>query len=123
MVDMVVNATSLSRNGLTDFLIQRITAIVLGLYTGCIVAYLLFNPATSYESWVGFFQSPPMQIFGTLALLSLCGHAWIGMWTVGTDYLNVQHFGTIGNLIRWFYQLSTVLVLAVFLICGLRVIW
>ena len=28
-----------------------------------------------------------MKIFSLAALVSICAHAWIGMWTLSTDYL------------------------------------
>ena len=41
---MVKSATSLTRSGLSDFLLQRVTAIVLGLYTVCVVGFLVVTP-------------------------------------------------------------------------------
>ena len=41
---MVTNITSFGRSGLSDWLMQRVSAVILALYTVFVVAYLLFNP-------------------------------------------------------------------------------
>jgi succinate dehydrogenase / fumarate reductase membrane anchor subunit len=38
-----------------------------------------------------------MRIFSYWLLLSLAAHAWIGMWTVFTDYLTVRQMGASAN--------------------------
>lgn len=122
-MDLVVNATSLSRSGLSDFLLQRITAVVLGLYALCIVGFLVANPDVDQIRWVQYMTSPVMLIFGTLAILSFAVHAWIGMWTVGTDYLSEHKMGRHASLLRLLYQCFVVLVVLTYLLFGLGVLW
>ena len=52
---MVTNVTSFSRNGLSDFVLQRVTAVVLAVYTLCVVGWFLANPGTSHAELVGYF--------------------------------------------------------------------
>jgi len=92
---LVTSITSFGRSGLSDFLLQRASAVVLGLYALCVVSWLLLNPQASYEELGWYFGSLPMRLFSTLALFSLLAHAWIGMWTVGTDYIRKLMFGRI----------------------------
>lgn len=69
---MVTNVTSLGRNGLYDWLVQRISAVVLlvwFVYVGCYAA--LHEPLT-YVQWQGLFTQTWMRIFTLIALLSLC---------------------------------------------------
>ncbi len=120
---MVVSATSLSRSGLTDFLLQRVSAVVLGLYGLCIVGFLVFNPDVDQAGWIRYMTSPPMLAFGTLAIVELGVHAWIGMWTVGTDYLNEHKIGKYATVIRLLYQSIVVLVVFIYFVWGLGVLW
>lgn len=53
---MVTNITSFGRSGLSDWLMQRVSAVILALYTVFIVAYLLFNPNLDYYTWSGLFE-------------------------------------------------------------------
>ncbi len=119
---MVTQVLSLTRSGLTDFVIQRVTAVVLAAYTFCIVGYFLVSDVT-YEGLTAYFWSPAMQIFSTAALLSTLAHAWIGMWTIGTDYLRPAHIGRIATTVRFAYQIACLAVMFVYLVWALRLIW
>ena len=120
---MVTNATSLGRSGLFDWLIQRISALLLLAWAVCILASLLFTPDLDYAQWRAQFDSPAMQIFSLIALLSLCAHAWVGIWTVTTDYLNEAHLGRAGALIRLLTQSACALLTLVYLLWGIRILW
>jgi len=120
---MVTNATSLSRSGLSDWLIQRASAIVLAAYTLFLLGAFIVHPEMDYDQWQGLFSSTPMRLFSLLALLALCGHAWVGMWTVGTDYLTDRHLGSSGTALRLAYQAICVLFIMVYLFWGIRIFW
>ena len=120
---MVTNATNLSRSGLSDWLIQRFTAVILGAYTLCILGSFMMTPEMDYAQWSQLFASTGMKIFSLIALACLCGHAWIGMWTIGTDYLNSRALGASATAIRLVYQAGCVLLIAVYLLWGIEVFW
>ena len=120
---MVINATSLGRSGLFDWLIQRVSALVLLAYTLCILGSLLLTQELDYASWRALFDAPAMQIFSLIALLSLCAHAWVGVWTVSTDYLNEAHLGRAGTFVRLSTQAACALLTLVYLLWGIRIIW
>ncbi len=122
-MDMVINATSLGRSGLYDWLIQRVSALVLLAYAVCILGSLLFTQDLDYASWRAQFGAPAMQIFSLIALLSLCAHAWIGIWTVTTDYLNEAHLGRAGTAIRLLTQGVCALLTLIYLLWGVRIFW
>lgn len=93
--NMVTSATSLGRTGLQDWLIQRISAIILAGYFSFIAIYLgvsqYFNHL-NYITWHTLFENPWMKFFTLVAFLSLVAHAWIGFWTVSTDYVKSVAF-------------------------------
>jgi succinate dehydrogenase / fumarate reductase membrane anchor subunit len=120
---MVTNATSLSRSGLSDWLIQRFSAIVLAAYTLCILGSFVIHPDMNYAQWTAIFESNAMRLFSLITLASLCAHAWIGMWTIGTDYLTASHLGKAATTIRLLYQAFSVLLIAVYLIWGIQIFW
>jgi len=119
---MVTQVLSLTRSGLADFVVQRLTAIILGAYTFCMLGFFLSTNVT-HQVLAGFFWSMPMQVFSTLTTLSIAAHAWIGMWTIGTDYLRPAHIGGAATAIRFAYQLICLLVLFVYLVWSLQLIW
>lgn len=122
-VVLVVSATSLSRSGVADFLLQRLSAVVLAVYSGCIVWCVIAHPDLDYSQWVACMRSTGMVLLGTLTLLSWGIHAWIGMWTVGTDYLNEHHIGRFATLIRLVYQFVVIAAIFVYFVVGLFIIW
>ena len=90
---MVTNVTNFSRSGLYDWMAQRVSAVVLAAYFLFLLGYLLFNPGLTYADWHGLFSHTVMRIFSLLALVALSVHAWVGMWTISTDYLTPMALG------------------------------
>jgi succinate dehydrogenase / fumarate reductase membrane anchor subunit len=119
---MVTQVLSLSRSGLSDFVVQRVTAVILGAYTFYLVGFFISSDVT-HAALVDFFASTTMQIFSTLAVLSTIAHAWIGMWTVGTDYLRPAHIGSLATSIRFVYQMLCLLALFVYLLWAMKLVW
>ncbi len=118
---MVTQVTSLSRSGLADFVAQRASAVVLALYTLCLLAFFLANPGMTHTVLVAFLGHPAMQVFNLLALLATAAHAWIGLWTVGTDYLQPRHIGAGATALRLMWHATGALLLVVYLWWGLGV--
>ena len=120
---MVTNATNFSRSGLSDWIIQRFSAVILAAYTLFILAVLVSMPELNYESWREVFSKNSMRLFSVISLLALCGHTWVGMWTVGTDYLTDRQLGGKGTFIRLIDQSFCVLLIAVYLLWGIQIFW
>lgn len=81
---MVINR---NRAGLRDWLVQRVTAVILGIYTFFIIIYLATTSPLSYDIWHQLFSHLWMKMFTFVVVLSILWHAWIGLWTVFTDYV------------------------------------
>jgi len=120
---VVTNVTSLTRSGLSDFVVQRVSAVVLVLYTLCLLGWFATTAELSHAVLVEFFGRISMQIFSTLAVLSTAAHAWIGMWTVGTDYIRPHYFGAHATSWRLLYQGGVLIVLFLYVAWGLQVFW
>ena len=84
---MVNRDVSGAHYGLRDWLAQRVTAVVMILYTVLFVVMLLKMPQFDYASWRGLWLAPLMRIATLLFLLSLFVHAWIGMRNIFMDYI------------------------------------
>lgn len=111
-----INVASLTGNGMRDWLIQRVSSVILGLYVIFILAYLIMNPDLGYFGWINLFAHHSMRIFSVLFLISLMLHAWVGMWTVATDYL------------KWFwvkllFEIGLIIISIVYLIWGIEILW
>ena len=52
---MVSNVTNFGRNGVYDWMVQRVTAFVLALYTLFMLGFLLASPNLDYAAWSALF--------------------------------------------------------------------
>jgi succinate dehydrogenase membrane anchor subunit len=120
---MITNVTSFSRSGLSDWLLQRVTAVVMAAYTVFIMAYLLFNSGLEYSQWLGLHSHIAMKIFNVLTVLSIAVHAWIGLWAVLTDYVTERLLGPKATALRIFLQLGMITVTLVYVIWALDIVW
>ena len=115
------SATSYSRSGVSDWIAQRLSAIVLAVYFIVMVIVWLGHP--SYASWHELMVATPMRIFSLLALLALAVHAWVGMWTVLTDYVTVRQMGPLANVMRGALEVVFALALFVAVVWGIQILW
>lgn len=84
---MLQAATSLGRNGLQDWIIQRVSAIILAIYVFFLIGFFIIESPVDHTKWLALFTNPVSKIGHLLVLLSLLSHAWIGFWTISTDYI------------------------------------
>ncbi len=120
---MVSQVTSLSKNGVSDWLVQRVSAVVLAVYTIILVGYCALQPELNYAAWHGLFSQTWMQVLTLLAVLATTAHAWVGMWTVGSDYLREHTLGDSANSLRFYYQVVCLLLTIVYLVWGIKILW
>lgn len=120
---MVTSVTSLGKNGLYDWLVQRATAVVLGVYFVVVAAFLVSHSELTYQAWREFITSPCMLIFSSLALLSLAAHAWVGLWTVSTDYLTARQLGGKATALRLAFQAGYMVVNVIYVLWGFMILW
>jgi succinate dehydrogenase / fumarate reductase membrane anchor subunit len=74
--------------GLRDWLSQRVTAAVMGLFTLIVLGQVLFTSGPiSYDKWSGIFASQWMKMLTFTVILCLLYHVWVGMRDVFMDYI------------------------------------
>lgn len=120
---MVTSVTSFGRSGLYDWLIQRVGGVVMAAYTIFLVVYLVVNPELTFEQWQTLYSQLWMRVFSLATLLSFISHAWIGLWSVVTDYLTTRLMGSKATFLRIFAQIILGAVSVTYLVWGIQVIW
>ncbi|HYF97405.1 MAG TPA: succinate dehydrogenase, hydrophobic membrane anchor protein [Coxiellaceae bacterium] len=113
---MVESIGCLGRNGLSAWVIQRISSVIIGLYALFLIAFFVCHPELNYEQWTHLFSCEWMKIATILVLLSLVAHAWIGLWTVITDYVKC-------TILRFILEIGLILGLLAYIVWGVRVLW
>ena len=120
MVDPYLSESRRSKRGLIDFIVQRLTAIVIGIYVIHLGVIFALNGDMDYAAWRSYFTSGYSLLLSSLTVIAIVLHAWIGMWTVGTDYIRGEG---IARKLRLSYLVLVGSALAVFLIWSLGLIW
>ncbi len=112
----MVDQTKHSRSGLFEWLVQRSTAVIVGVYAIFLMVYLLDHVAANYSSWHALYANSWMRIFTVIVVLSVIWHAWIGLWTVFTDYVK-------SKMLRLILEVIVILLLLGYLIWVLDILW
>ena len=73
--------------GFRDWLSQRLTAVVMALFTLALLLQFIFGGPVGYDSWAGIFSRQWMKVLTFVVILSLSWHAWVGMRDVWMDYI------------------------------------
>src|SRR5690606_1444808 len=107
--------------GVIDFIAQRITAVIMAVYTLVLIVGRLVMPSFSYESWKALFTFrvygiPVGQLLAPLLSPALAWHAWIGVRDVWMDY--VKPAG-----VRMLLQVLTILWLVGSVVYFAQILW
>jgi succinate dehydrogenase / fumarate reductase, membrane anchor subunit len=73
--------------GWRDWLAQRVTAVVMLVYTLLIFAIIVWNAGLDYSIWKSVFASHAFKLATFLFMLSLAFHAWVGVRNILMDYV------------------------------------
>jgi succinate dehydrogenase / fumarate reductase membrane anchor subunit len=102
--------------GTRDWLAQRITAVIIALYSVIVLLLMQSKAPFTYEAWKGLFAQGWMRIATLLFAASLAWHAWVGTRDILMDY--VKHDG-----LRLALQVLTVLLLAGYVSWAIEILW
>ena len=118
---MVKSINSLTNSGVHDWLWQRLSSVVVAAYTLFIVIFLLINTLgahnnLTFQVWNGLFSMLWVKIATVIFVISLIIHAWIGIWTVLTDYV---HYAIIRNTLLFVFLIGYL----IYLIWTIAILW
>jgi succinate dehydrogenase / fumarate reductase membrane anchor subunit len=113
MVNRVVTG---AHYGLRDWLIQRVTALLMALCCVALAGYLLMDPYLDYDAWTALFSSQTVRAFSLLFLLSLFYHAWVGMRDIVMDYVKPAS-------VRLVIHVLVIVALLLYAIWSVEILW
>lgn len=73
--------------GLRDWLSQRVTALLMALFTVVLAAQMLVGGPLNYYRWSAIFSSQWMKVLTFVVIVSLAWHAWVGVRDIWMDYI------------------------------------
>jgi succinate dehydrogenase hydrophobic membrane anchor protein len=79
--------------GSTIWYLQRCSSIFIFIYIIYVVVFIISSLPIAFNEWFLFKSSLLFKLSTTTAFLSILVHAYIGLWTIGTDYLTPRTLG------------------------------
>jgi succinate dehydrogenase / fumarate reductase, membrane anchor subunit len=73
--------------GMRDWLSQRVTAVLMALFTIVLLAQLLLGGPLGYDRWAAIFSSQWMKVLSFVVFIALGWHAWVGVRDILMDYV------------------------------------
>jgi len=102
--------------GLRNWLMQRLTAVIMALYSVALAVMLISQQPTRFEQWQAMFSPLWMRVATLLFLFSLFIHAWLGVRDIFKDY--------VPNLkVRALLQSLLVLALIAYSVWSVNIVW
>jgi len=109
---------------------QRYTSLIILSYLIYILSFIFNNQEINFFSWSDFFLSFQVRFLSSIVFLVIVLHAFIGLWTVGTDYLTKRTLGFLNvslsrraDTLRYIYYLIFGLLGIVYLTAIFYIIW
>jgi succinate dehydrogenase / fumarate reductase, membrane anchor subunit len=102
--------------GLKDWLAQRVTAVVMAVYTFTLLISFLTGKNFSYEGWAHLFAQQWFKLFSLVTFFMLFYHAWVGMRDIWMDYVKA-----VG--VRLTLQIATIMWLIVCAAWTVQILW
>jgi succinate dehydrogenase / fumarate reductase membrane anchor subunit len=72
--------------GLRDWLSQRVSAVVMTLYTVLLLGIVLWHGGLDYATWRELFAGNAFRIATFLFMVALFIHCWVGVRNILMDY-------------------------------------
>ena len=109
---------------------QRYSSIFILCYLIYIVSFFISENNINFFTWSNFFLSFETRFITSITFILILVHSFIGLWTVGTDYLTKRTLGFLNkplakyaNILRNMYSFLFSLLGVVYLLTILYIIW
>ena len=103
--------------GWRDFLVQRISAVLMAVFTLLVLVQVLFTKGPiGYDVWAGIFAAQWMKALTFAVIVALLWHAWVGVRNIAMDYLKPVW-------LRLAFQCAVIALLVAYLGWTVQVLW
>lgn len=105
-----------SSKGYIDFIIQRVSAIYMAVYILIFGTRIIYHYPLDFLLVQEMFASRVARVSTFIFVFAMLCHAWIGMWTIVTDYIKSAVLRNITHIIVGTCLIS-------YLLWGIEIIW
>ncbi len=118
-MDMGIALSSMRRNGVSEWIFQRISNIAIISWFVVYTTLVLCTAPATYESWIALHSALWFKVFSTLVLILACFNSILAGWQIGTDYIQKVPFTWFGSI----YYAVCFLFSSIYLAGGLYLLW
>ena len=115
MTDPVADGGS-AHYGWRDWLSQRVTAVIMLLYTLLILGAVLWHGGLDHAIWTSLFASGAFKLASFLFMMSLLFHAWVGVRNIAMDYIKPTG-------VRLTFQVAVICALIAYAGWTIQILW
>ena len=116
MVNIVAKHVVGAHYGLRDWLVQRVNAIVMIVWTLLFLGALLWNGGFDPASWKALWASRGFRLVTFVFVVAVLWHAWVGVRNIAMDY--VKPLG-----LRLTLQSAVIVALVLYLGWTVQILW
>lgn len=113
---MIIELLTSKYPGMRIWLSQRITAVVMAVYTVLLIVALLIVSPNGYAAWSGFASSLLFRMSTFVFFICLSVHAWVGVRDVLRDYIFNQ-------TLRTYLQIMVDILLVIYVVWLSVILW
>lgn len=107
------------RNGITEWLFQRLSNVLIFCFAIFYILNLLVMGEVTYQDWVALHDALWFKVYATVTLIIVMVNSLLAGWQIATDYSQKVPLPGFGSLFHGFYTLVTL----GFLGFGLFILW
>lgn len=111
-----MNTKTVLRTGVRDWVLQRVSAVILVVYLVVLGGLLIKHSSLNLTEWQAIFTPTWFKIVSLIAFLSVAVHAWVGVWTIFTDYVHPWK-------LRFLLLVVVMLLLIAYFIWFIQIMW
>ena len=116
MVSRPLRQTVGAHYGWKDWLVQRVSAVVMAIYTLLLLVIALWTGGLDYAVWKSVFANSAFRIASFIFMLSVFLHAWVGVRNITMDYIKP-------TAIRLIVQIAVICALVAYTGWTIQVLW
>lgn len=109
----------MKRSGFHEWLFQRLSTIVIAVYTIVYIGLVLSMHSYDYSHWLAMHNADWFKVYSTISLIIVMLNSILAGWQIGTDYVQKVPLACFGIIFHSFYSVVT---FSMF-VFGLYILW
>ncbi len=109
----------MNKNGLHGWIFQRISTVMITVYTLVYLSLLLTMQNPDFATWKSIHDALWFKVYSTATLVIVMANSCLAGWQIGTDYTQKVPIAGFGAVFHGFYTIVSILLL----LTGLFIFW